>query len=61
MLEQFVLEDLQDVFGIDCLESSHPISIPVGHPEEIAEIFDRISYGKGKILQLELNNFISSI
>ena len=26
---------------IDALESSHPISIPVGHPDEISEIFDR--------------------
>ena len=47
LLEQFVISDLQDVFRIDALESSHPISIPVKHPDEISEIFDRISYGKG--------------
>jgi aminopeptidase N len=35
---------------IDALESSHPISIEVRHPDEINEIFDRISYGKGSIL-----------
>ena len=27
----------QDVFRIDALESSHPISIPVKHPAEISE------------------------
>jgi len=47
VLEQFVVHELQNVFGLDALESSHPISIEVGHPDEINEIFDRISYGKG--------------
>ena len=48
MMEQFIINDLQSVFSLDYLESSHPISIPVGHPDEINEIFDRISYNKGK-------------
>ena len=34
--------------GLDSLESSHPISIVVNHPDEISEIFDGISYSKGK-------------
>lgn len=47
ILEQFVLYDVHNVFDLDALESSHPISIEVGHPDEISEIFDSISYGKG--------------
>ncbi|XP_042874237.1 aminopeptidase N-like [Penaeus japonicus] len=47
MMDQFVVDTLHYVFGIDSLESSHPISIPVGHPDEINEIFDSISYYKG--------------
>lgn len=47
VLEQFVIHELQNVFTLDALASSHPISIEVGHPDEISEIFDRISYGKG--------------
>lgn len=47
MDEQFVVDDLQDVMDLDCLKTSHPISVPVRHPDEINEIFDRISYGKG--------------
>ena len=35
------MNPLQSVMKIDALESSHPISIPVGHPDEISEIFDR--------------------
>ncbi|KAG0728778.1 Endoplasmic reticulum aminopeptidase 1 [Chionoecetes opilio] len=46
-IPQFLLIDLHQVFRLDCLESSHPISIPVGHPDEIKEIFDTISYSKG--------------
>ena len=46
MDEQFVLDDLQDVMDLDCLKTSHAISLPVRHPDEINEIFDRISYGK---------------
>ena len=47
LLEQFVSHDMQHVLRIDSLATSHPISIPVKHPDEINEIFDRISYAKG--------------
>lgn len=49
VMEQFVLNEVQIVFDLDSLESSHPISIPVGHPDEISQIFDRISYAKGEM------------
>ena len=47
MIEQIIINDVQDVFGIDALESSHPISVEVNDPNEINELFDDISYGKG--------------
>ncbi|KAL3884512.1 hypothetical protein ACJMK2_024647 [Sinanodonta woodiana] len=47
MFEQIVIDDVQDVFNFDGLYSSHPVYVPVSHPDEINEIFDRISYGKG--------------
>jgi puromycin-sensitive aminopeptidase len=44
-------EFVQDVYGtamgLDSMESSHPIEVEVHHPDEIAEIFDSISYAKG--------------
>ena len=43
--DQFVL-DTQDVFNFDGLISSHPLYVPVNHPDEIGEIFDKISYTK---------------
>ncbi len=48
MIEQTIINDVQDVFGIDALESSHPISVEVNDPNEINELFDDISYGKGR-------------
>ncbi|CAL4093881.1 unnamed protein product, partial [Meganyctiphanes norvegica] len=59
MMEQFVTESLHYVFAIDCLESSHPISIPVGHPDEINEIFDSISYSKGASIIRMMQHFLS--
>lgn len=47
MFDQFVVSDVQDVFNFDGLISSHPLYVPVNHPSEINEIFDRISYAKG--------------
>ena len=40
---------MHDVLRLDALGTSHPISIPVQHPDEIGEIFDIVSYSKGTI------------
>ncbi|XP_064646003.1 aminopeptidase N-like isoform X2 [Lineus longissimus] len=58
MMDQFLLEDLQDVMGTDSLGSSHPIYVPVQHPDEINEIFDRISYAKGASVIRMMNFFL---
>ncbi|KAJ8681952.1 hypothetical protein QAD02_017744 [Eretmocerus hayati] len=59
-LEQFVVHDLQGVFALDALESSHPISVVVGHPDEINEIFDRISYEKGASIIRMMDHFLTT-
>ena len=59
-MEQFIVSEVQDVFRVDALQSSHPISIPVGHPDEIQEIFDRISYGKGASIIRMMDNFLTT-
>ncbi|XP_040569866.1 aminopeptidase N isoform X2 [Lepeophtheirus salmonis] len=58
-MDQFVYVDLQHVFGIDALESSHPISIPVKNPSEINEIFDKISYSKGASIIRMMQHFLT--
>jgi len=43
---------------LDCLKNSHPIEVPVGHPREIDEIFDDISYSKGAAIIRMLHRYI---
>ncbi|XP_071514305.1 aminopeptidase Ey-like [Panulirus ornatus] len=59
VMEQFVVMDLQNVFTPDGLESSHPISIPVEHPDDIKQIFDRITYGKGASIIRMMYHFLT--
>ena len=62
-LEQFVSKfdrfGMHDVFSLDALSTSHPISIPVQNPDEINEIFDRISYVKGASIIRMMNHFLT--
>lgn len=46
MFDQFTGE-LFDAFEFDSVKSSHPIYVPVENPDQINEIFDKISYAKG--------------
>jgi len=48
MNDQFIIENLQYVFGVDALETSRPINIDVNTIDEIDTLFDAISYEKGK-------------
>lgn len=58
MMEQFLLLDLQNVFPLDSLASSHPISVEVDHPKKIKQLFDRISYSKGSSIIRMLEGFV---
>ncbi|KAK7501329.1 hypothetical protein BaRGS_00007454, partial [Batillaria attramentaria] len=55
---QFVRTDLGNALRSDALESSHPIEIEVGHPSEVDEIFDAISYCKGASIIRMLHSYI---
>ncbi len=44
---QFSTNDLGIALRLDALHTTHPIEIPVHHPDEIGEIFDEVSYSKG--------------
>lgn len=49
-LQEEAAGDLLSVFSFDSLRTSHPVSVPIGDPKEIDEIFDTISYKKGSSL-----------
>ncbi|XP_050685905.1 aminopeptidase N-like isoform X1 [Eriocheir sinensis] len=58
MLDQMVLT-MQDVMVADGLPSTHPVSQPVEHPDEIGQIFDAISYDKGMSVIRMMNHFLT--
>ncbi|TRY69463.1 hypothetical protein TCAL_04682 [Tigriopus californicus] len=59
VMEQFITSELQNVMRVDALTSSHPVSVKVSNPDEIAQIFDRISYGKGATIIRMMDHFLT--
>ncbi|KAI9588021.1 puromycin-sensitive aminopeptidase isoform X1 [Glossina fuscipes] len=55
---QFVTDMYTRALELDSLKNSHPIEVPVGHPCEIDEIFDEISYNKGASVIRMLHDYI---
>ncbi|XP_069607811.1 puromycin-sensitive aminopeptidase [Ranitomeya imitator] len=55
---QFVSADYTRAQELDALDNSHPIEVDVGHPSEVDEIFDAISYSKGASVIRMLHDYI---
>ncbi|CAI9616950.1 unnamed protein product [Staurois parvus] len=55
---QFVSADYTRAQELDALDNSHPIEVCVGHPSEVDEIFDAISYSKGASVIRMLHDYI---
>ncbi|EDW72803.2 uncharacterized protein Dwil_GK16986 [Drosophila willistoni] len=55
---QFVTDMYTRALELDSLKNSHAIEVPVGHPSEIDEIFDEISYNKGASVIRMLHDYI---
>lgn len=49
-LQEEAADNLLSVYAFDALKNSHPVSVTVGNPNEIDEIFDTISYKKGSTI-----------
>jgi aminopeptidase N len=47
MMEQFYVKEDVRAMGADASIHTHPIAVAVQNPDEIADIFDDVSYGKG--------------
>ncbi|KAH6565832.1 hypothetical protein BASA50_000053 [Batrachochytrium salamandrivorans] len=60
MLDQFVPSDLMRALNADQSMFTHPIAIPVKNPDEIQEIFDDISYGKGSAILRMLEGYLET-
>ncbi len=56
--KQVVTGRLSEALHLDSLKTTHPIEVEVGHPDEIDEIFDSISYAKGASVIRMLANYL---
>ncbi|MBI3103337.1 M1 family metallopeptidase [Candidatus Daviesbacteria bacterium] len=57
---QFVSTEMADAFHLDSLKNTHPIEVEVGHPSEISEIFDKVSYSKGASILRMLHEYLGA-
>ena len=55
---QFNNEEQTPALRLDGLNNTHPIEVPIHHPDEIRTIFDLISYEKGASVILMLENYL---
>ena len=60
MWTQFIADEQQPAMKLDSLDNTHPIEVPVKHPDEIRTIFDGISYGKGASVIHQLHAHIGA-
>ena len=58
MWHDFVGSETAWAFKEDSLKNTHPIAVPVSSPNEIEEIFDGISYGKGGSVLRMINSYL---
>lgn len=55
---EFVQGVMGLALGLDSMKSSHPVEVPVHHPDEITEIFDAISYAKGASIIRMISSYV---
>lgn len=55
---QFAVDEQQHALKLDALEHTHPIEVPINHPDEIRTIFDAISYQKGASVIHMLHDYL---
>jgi len=58
MWESFIKMETDGAFYEDSLKSTHPIEVEVKSPNQIEEIFDAISYGKGGSVLRMIDNYL---
>ncbi len=58
MWEYYTSDETAPAFALDSLRTSHPIEVKVNSPNEIEEIFDKISYSKGGSVLRMMDNYL---
>ena len=55
---EFSTETFVPALGMDALEHSHPVEVPLKDASEISQVFDKITYCKGASVIYMLHQFI---
>jgi len=58
MWQDFIESETNPALIADSLKTTHPILVHVSEPNEVEEIFDKISYGKGGSVLRMIDNFL---
>lgn len=58
--QEFVVSEQEAGMRLDALEHTHPIEVPIHHPDEIRTIFDTISYSKGCSILHMLHQYLGA-
>nr|CDS24674.1 puromycin sensitive aminopeptidase [Echinococcus granulosus] len=54
----FLTDEISNAMATDELKTSHPIEVEVHSPDEVAEIFDAVSYKKGSSIIRMINDYV---
>lgn len=57
-LNEESVDNTLEIFKFDSLKASHPVSVEIGHPNQISQIFDAISYSKGSVIIRMMHKFL---
>ncbi len=60
VFNKFCSETVMPALGLDALQNSHPIEMPLEDSKEIAQVFDYITYSKGASVLFMLHEFIGA-
>ncbi|HEX3568297.1 MAG TPA: M1 family metallopeptidase [Candidatus Saccharimonadales bacterium] len=58
LMMQYIVDEQQSGMKLDALANTHPVAVPIKHPDEIRTIFDAISYNKGGSCLLMLMQYL---
>ena len=60
VFNEFSTETFVPALGMDALEHTHPVEVPLKDASEISQVFDKITYCKGASVIFMLHQFIGA-